>query len=58
MPLAGRRFVVAGRGPIADECAALLQVLDADVVRVARVTPGSSPPSRGCHRRDGERSPD
>jgi hypothetical protein len=40
MPLAGRRFVVAGPGPIADECAALLQVLAADVVRVARVTPG------------------
>ncbi|MEO8693109.1 MAG: CoA transferase [Acidimicrobiales bacterium] len=40
MPLGGRRFVVAGPGPIADECAVLLQVLDADVVRVARVTPG------------------
>ncbi|MEO5839929.1 MAG: CoA transferase [Acidimicrobiales bacterium] len=40
MQLGGRRFVVAGTGPIADESAALLQVLGADVVRVARVTPG------------------
>jgi crotonobetainyl-CoA:carnitine CoA-transferase CaiB-like acyl-CoA transferase len=40
MPLAGRRFVVAGRGSIADECAALLDALDGDVVRVARVTAG------------------
>src|SRR5688572_15140223 len=40
MPLAGRRFVVAGAGPIADEGAALLHALDAEVVRVARVTPG------------------
>ena len=40
MPLAGRRFVVAGPGAIADECAALLQALDGDVVRVARVTAG------------------
>ncbi|HUP71917.1 MAG TPA: CoA transferase [Acidimicrobiales bacterium] len=40
MPLAGRRFVVAGAGPVADEAAALLDVLDAVVVRVPRVTPG------------------
>src|SRR4051794_37662638 len=40
MPLAGRRFVVAGTGPIAEECAALLDALDGDVVRVARVTAG------------------
>ena len=40
MPLAGRRFVVAGAGPIADECAGLLRVLDGDVVRVRRVTAG------------------
>ena len=43
MPLAGRRFVVAGPGPIADEAAALLHVLDADVVRVSRVTAGLVP---------------
>ena len=40
MPLAGRRFVVAGVGPIAQECATLLQALSAEVVRVARVTDG------------------
>ena len=40
MPLADRRFVVAGSGPIADECAELLQALDADVVRVGRATAG------------------
>jgi hypothetical protein len=40
MPLAGRRFVVAGPGPIANECAVLLEALAADVVRVARVSDG------------------
>jgi hypothetical protein len=40
MPLAVRRFIVAGPGPVADECAGLLVALAADVVRVERVTPG------------------
>ena len=40
MPLTGRRFVVAGSGPIVEECGALLRALDGDVVRVERATPG------------------
>ena len=40
MPLAGRRFVVAGSGPIADECAELLRLLEGDVVHVGRATAG------------------
>src|SRR5262245_50532397 len=40
MPLAGRLFVVAGSGAVADESAALLEMLAADVVRVSRVTGG------------------
>jgi crotonobetainyl-CoA:carnitine CoA-transferase CaiB-like acyl-CoA transferase len=40
MPLSGRRFVVAGSGPVAEECAVLLQALSAEVVRVRRVTRG------------------
>jgi crotonobetainyl-CoA:carnitine CoA-transferase CaiB-like acyl-CoA transferase len=40
MPLAGRRFVVAGGGAVADEAAAILAALGADLVRADRVTTG------------------